>query len=335
MATLTDEHAIFLLSLDPQNIYAAHHFTKIWLKVPLAEDEHRIMKANCAHFSAHAKGAVLRDAEGKIIIRKHDSWRKRDGVPIAKRGDIIRVHLNQPFNQQLHINGANRKAREALLAHDDRIPNIFGNLPKRDPMPPLIISNEIALELIFSNEMDLLRAHEAFAHCLVQPWNSDHNRYSAGYAEFVSTGRRWRGKFQVLYTSHSRVTGELNCLRHEERAGGAQAVRDSGILSLKDWAYFDFTERADKRLSLFALDKQRWGRFDRNRATGAKRQLPDDDDLHTGRMLWRVHGYDLGGSGTKSIQSVVVSYGRGPFLTRLSVPHLRPPRYSSLDEVLY
>jgi hypothetical protein len=77
----------------------------------------------------------------------------------------------------------------------------------------------------------------------------------------------------VVYgQSHSRITGELNCLHLEWRVSGLNSVRNAGIRSGWDILDFDHNQFWRKRLLLYDVDRERLGRLLRNQASGKRSQ---------------------------------------------------------------
>lgn len=331
------DFADFLRRLTPEDIFAYPHFARVWLKRPLDQAEHRRLRDLCqGTVRVFKDGHRLRDADGKIVRWSRDSRRKdKDGAPLHKKGDAYRVHINQPYQQEVHLICPRPEAITFLDARDDSV--AFCNAKK----PPLIIYLEIAHELILRDEIELRVAFDAFAHCLVQLWPGTfgpkrirRSRFVSDTGNLVSTGRRWPGSYRTIYTGKvSPVTGQPECFKNEMRLCGSREVRKGGITSLLEWLNFDYGAYVLKTLRLEYLDMAHLGRWHRNKVEGTKRQKSEPADIRTARVLWRAYGYDLNGNGTMSVQSFLSQYpfGRGPFVKSIPIGHLLPVARSSLD----
>lgn len=336
------DFATFLQGLTPEDIWAYPHFARVWIKRPLAVNERRALRGLChGNVRVFSDGDRLRDAEGQIVRWSKDSRRKgSDGKPLHKKGEAYRVHINFPYQQEVHLICPTPEAIAYLHSRNDRAPSL-NDMPATDKKPPLIIYAEIAHELILKDHIELQATFDAFAYCLVQRWpgtfgprRAKRNRYVSAAGNLVSTGRRWPGNYRTAYTGKaSPVTGQPDCFKNEGRYCGALAVRNQGIRSLSDLLDFDFRAYVLKTLRLEYLDMQHLGRWHRNKVEGTKRQKPEPDDIRTARVLMRAYGYDLNGYGTMSVQSFLNQYpfGRGPFVKSVSVEHLLPEAKSALD----
>ena len=128
---------------------------------------------------------------------------------------------------------------------------------------------EVALDALFDN-----LAQRDDAECFWRyAWCRRHHNKRDGVRFHENSrydGSRYRPRITDLYPqSHSRVTGELNCLHFEVRFNGKESCEAVGItpFSLLD---FDFNRFWSEYLLGFNVDEERLGRLVRNRANGTK-----------------------------------------------------------------
>lgn len=128
---------------------------------------------------------------------------------------------------------------------------------------------EVALDALFDN-----LAQRDDAECFWRyAWCRRHHNKRDGVRFHENSrydGSRYRPRITSLYSqSHSRLTGELNCLHFEVRFNGKESCEAVGIMPDRLLG-FDFNRFWREYLVGFNVDTERLGRLVRNRANGTK-----------------------------------------------------------------
>ena len=183
-------------------------------------------------------------------------------APLAAECEYVQAH-NQPsrflggkFKQRLHLHRPSPVALEWIAKSGG-----------------LLNYAEVALDAIFASPADLGDAEcfWRYAWCRRYHNKKDGVRYCENSRY---DGSRYRPRNAVLYPqSHSRVTGELNCLHFEVRFNGKEAMEPAGLTpdSLLD---FDFNSFWSSYLLGYDVDAERLGRLLRNRTNGTRSRKP-------------------------------------------------------------
>jgi hypothetical protein len=110
----------------------------------------------------------------------------------------------------------------------------------------------------------------------------------------------------VLYPEkHSRVTGELACLHLEWRLNGLKSVRAAGIRSGRDLIEFNHRQFWQKRLMLYAINRERLGRLIRNRARGNRSKVPEFRPINGFKINWDKRTGDVWIRAHDTVQEVI------------------------------
>ena len=198
----------------------------------------------------------------------------------------------------------------------------------------LINRVEITLDFIFESLAERDDTSEFLHRHLVRRWHNKNQQiriympeaddYSLGGTRYDAGGRSQNRA--VLYReTHSRITGEINCLHLEWRLNGLKAVRAAGIETFQDLLEFNHRVFWQKRLRLYNVDRRRLGRMVRNKASGGKRRAAEihpsgtDLDGRTGEVL--VRAYD---TVQELIDNMRAHIKVSRALVPISIEHLSP-----------
>jgi hypothetical protein len=105
---------------------------------------------------------------------------------------------------------------------------------------------------------------------LVRRWHGRKQNIRCGGAARYDAGRSAPNVIVLYGESHSRITGEFNCLHLEWRLNGLKSVRKAGIRSGRGLLEFDHRKFWRKRLLLYDINRERLGRLLRNQASGRR-----------------------------------------------------------------
>ena len=216
----------------------------------------------------------------RLDIRRHGHWvRPRNGGP--KQINIW------PRRFRIEIHGPDRAALEFLA----KLPDIK------------VTAVHIARDFTFDDAagksamLDFFYVHYCQRWQRSREWKTFFNRNDPLLYDLIgfSTGRRGKGFYFTSYISKpSRIDGVVDCFHGEGRHHGTAALAQIGIHSPADLLDFDFAKyHSDKdSQSLRAIDKQRLGKFLRNRSDTTRDQQAISSDQRFGGSLWRYHAHD-------------------------------------------
>jgi hypothetical protein len=127
---------------------------------------------------------------------------------------------------------------------------------------------EVALDFIYASAEERDAADKFFDRHIVRRWHGRNQEIRRFHNVVRYDGPRTaRNSLKQYSEDHSRITGELYCLRVEWRINGAQAARAAGIIRPRDVLTFNHRKFWKKRLVLVAVDAGRLGRLLRNELT--------------------------------------------------------------------
>jgi hypothetical protein len=128
---------------------------------------------------------------------------------------------------------------------------------------------DFALDWTFDNQTECDRADELVARHYIK---QHHGKQRSHIYEGTYYSSRWRvaNEFVGYADKPSRVTGEVYCKHNEWRLTGLQALRRSGIGSVKDLLSWDHRQFWRRRLLLRTVDNVKLGRRYRMHVQGIK-----------------------------------------------------------------
>ena len=160
----------------------------------------------------------------------------------------------------------------------------------------------------------------------VHPWHGKHVQVREENGSYTSQEEAKRN-FVWYADEPCKLTGELDCFHLEGRHTGARRVRKLGVYHPRDLLTFDFGAYWLKHLDLRDVNRQRFGRYMRNRRSGSRSHQPlltqcggyfYDEDEALGRIVFRVLSVHPE-QHCRSIQRFIDQYGTGPFLHPLYI----------------
>jgi hypothetical protein len=184
---------------------------------------------------------------------------------------------------------------------------------------------EIACDLTTHDLSSVEMIAKAFQHGFLQPHHRKKkvkafDNDSGSVTGFTTRANPQKGKrrrgfwFQWYSDRPCKILDEPYCFHFEGKHEGGQAVKRLGIHHPRDLSKFDYDEYFSKHFGrLYYIDYDRLGRFDENRRNGRRRKKSFDSDRRKGQALYRVFSLDPDET-SRSLQSFVDRYGRGPFL---------------------
>lgn len=192
------------------------------------------------------------------------------------------ARFNGRLRQRVELRQPDTRALQWLARHSDTLINRV----------------EIALDYLFDFRVDRENAWHFMHSRLVRRWHGKKQKIrivrSRNQEDFDeennSIGTRYDASRASPNTiafyeqTHSRITGEFNCLHLEWRLNKLKAVRRAGIASGQDLLDFDHRRFWEEKLLLFNVDKARLGRLLSNRKKAKKNRKSRLEQL--GRNYW-------------------------------------------------
>ena len=198
----------------------------------------------------------------------------------------------------------------------------------------LINRAEIALDSVFDYRADRDEAWEFLHRHLVRRWHGTKQEIRVYRTEPQApsldddgtSGTRYDAgrsapNLTALYRQEcSRITGELNCLHLEWRLNGLKTVRGVGIQSGHDLPEFDHRQFWQKRLLLFAADKERLGRLINNQLKGRKSRISKTETRGRYRINIDQRMGDVHVRARETVQELIDDLGPSYRIHRALIP---------------
>jgi hypothetical protein len=221
-------------------------------------------------------------------------------LDIRQHGDWLDPQSGTPYQVNIH---PWRFRIEIHLPDDDAL----GYFAKRRGVK--VTAAHVARDFTFDDASGKWAMLELFDNHFVQRWQRKWKRISFNNGG-MSTGRRGKGSYLTCYVSKPcRIDGIVDCFHGEGRHHGTSALAQIGIHSPADLLHFDhagYWGQQDQRLK--EIDKQRLGRYIRNRMRNTRDQQADHLDMRLGGLLFRIHSIDQ--FGNASVQHFIRQYPR-------------------------
>ena len=227
-----------IVSPKPINVYGYFDRIQFWLKLPIGDAQIEHLKRQCG----------------------------KGGIYVENR----RARFNPKYVQRIELKQPTKSALTWLSHRQDAFINVV----------------EVALDLVFETLLDRDATKELFDKHFIRSWHRKDQQivflkrqadgaperiynFSRAQTRYDATG--WKANSTVIYKeSHTRVTGELNCVHIEWRLKGAKSVCNAGFKTGNDLLRFDHRSFWKKKLKLSYIDPERLGRYLRNKATKGK-----------------------------------------------------------------
>jgi hypothetical protein len=189
-------------------------------------------------------------------------------------------------------------------------------------LPPRSVINRLEPAMDVIGEHDTIWGlRDVCDNHFVQPWQGQHVQVRERGGTYTKQERA-AFKFAWYADRRSKVTGEW-CFHIEGRHIGVQAVRRAGVHHPRDMLTFDHEAYWQTWLRLYEIDLERLGRYHLNRQARERRQHPlllksrcgfvYNRDRSVGAALFRSFALHPR-QHCRSVQQLVATYGRGPFL---------------------
>jgi hypothetical protein len=238
-------------SIRPPRSFAASRAT-IETALPIAA----YMYFDQCEFSARRlSGADERNLEKRgFDVRCHEERRRSDGMRFTPPGSKLSIAVHDRMELLSFLAGFSGVTPSAV---------------------------EIALDIIYADELTAEAVMDAMTATIAQPWAGDRDVVTIDNSTY--TGQRKKGRHHhwgAYVDKPCRITGEVACAHLENRHVTPQLLRKIGIDDVTAMLDFDFAAFFQERLSgLFLhVDLTRLGRVHFNKRVGARRHKERVDE---------------------------------------------------------